>query len=63
VQAIVEEQAAHGADLLKMRRGHYIPDIANTLCLDSKLRNAYSSSRSSINDTLSRVSSSSVLGN
>lgn len=59
-QTIVEEQMAHSADLLKVRRVHYIPDIANTLYADSKLRTAYSS-QSSINEMLSY--SSSVPGN
>lgn len=53
---------AQGADLLKVRRVHYIPDIANTLYADTKLRNTYSSSHGSINDVLSFASSSSVPG-
>lgn len=43
---------AHSADLLKVRRVHYIPDIANTLYVDTKLRKVYSS-HGSINEMLS----------
>lgn len=50
---------AHSADLLKVRRVHYIPDIANTLYVDTKLQKAYSS-HGSINDML--LYSSSVPG-
>lgn len=56
MQTIVEEQMAHSADLLKVRRVHYIPDIANMLYVDNKLRNTYSS-HDSINEMLSFSSS------